>query len=125
MVLLFRRMAREFAKAFYNSSLWKDTVRPAMLKRDRYKCQSKGCYNPAEEVHHIIHLTEENINDPNITVNPKNLISLCSECHKAIHRPDKVAGLKKRASKQSILPEIEFDENGYPVPVSNPPGGRA
>ena len=96
-----------------------------MLKRDRYMCQSKGCYNPAEEVHHIIHLTEENINDPNITVNPKNLISLCGECHKAIHKPDKVAGLKKRASKQSILPEIEFDENGYPVPVSNPPGGRA
>lgn len=125
LVLLFRRMAREFAKAFYNSSLWKDTVRPAMLKRDRYMCQSKGCYNPAEEVHHIIHLTEENINNPNITVNPKNLISLCGECHKAIHRPDKIAGLKKRASKQSILPEIEFDENGYPVPVSNPPGGRA
>lgn len=117
-------MAREFAKAFYNSGMWKN-IREQMLKRDKYTCQTVGCYQPAEEVHHIIHLTPENINDVNITLNPKNLICLCGDCHKAIHKGEKIAGLKRRASRQSILPEIEFDENGYPIPVSNPPGGRA
>lgn len=116
-------VAREFAKAFYNSRLWRDEIRPSILKRDKYRCQMDGCYNPAEEVHHIKHLTPENINDVNITVNPKNLISLCGECHKSIHKGDKVAGLKKRATTQSIIPEIEFDEDGYPIPVAQSPRG--
>lgn len=115
-------MAKKWAKAFYNSGAWKET-REQILKRDRYMCQTKGCYRPAEEVHHIIYLTEENINDVKITLNPENLMCLCGDCHKAIHKGEKIAGLKKRTSMQSILPEIEFDENGYPVPVSTPPGG--
>lgn len=116
-------MAREFAKAFYKSKLWQDT-REVILKRDRYLCRTVGCYNPAEEVHHIKHLTPENLNDPNVSVNPANLISLCGECHKAIHKKDKVAGLKQRAKRQDILPEIIFDENGYPIPVDNTPRGN-
>ena len=32
-------MAREFAKAFYNSRLWRDEIRPSILKRDKYRCQ--------------------------------------------------------------------------------------
>ena len=44
-------MARAFAKAFYNSGVWKE-VRESILKRDNYMCQMEGCHNPAEEVHH-------------------------------------------------------------------------
>jgi len=111
-------MAQEFAKAFYNSKLWQN-VRESILKRDRYLCQIHGCYSPAEEVHHKIKLTPENINDVNITVNPDNLVSLCSECHKAIHKCDKAAGLRKknRKAQEKILPDVVFDENGYPNPV--------
>jgi len=120
-------MARDFAKSFYKSKLWQDT-REAILKRDKYRCQMQGCYNPAEEVHHIKYLTPSNIGDVNITVNPANLICLCGDCHKAIHKGDKVAGIKKRATEhrmadknKCILPEIEFDENGYPLPVAKIP----
>lgn len=111
-------MARDFSKAFYNSALWKE-VREAVLKRDRYLCQTPGCYQAAEEVHHKQHLTPGNIGDPNITVNMDNLISLCGNCHKARHHTDKVAGLRARARQrqQDILPEIAFDADGYPFPV--------
>lgn len=108
-------MAQEFAKSFYKSKLWQE-VRESILKRDNYLCQTKGCYNPAEEVHHKTKLTPENINDTNISVNPSNLISLCAECHKAIHLGDKVAGIRKKTKEQqSILPDVIFDENGYPI----------
>ena len=109
-------MARDFSKAFYNSALWKE-VREAVLKRDHYLCQTPGCYQTAEEVHHKQHLTPGNIDDPNVTVNMDNLISLCGDCHKAMHHTDKVAGLRARARQQDILPEIEFDADGYPFPV--------
>ncbi len=111
-------MAQDFAKAFYNSDLWKQ-VRLSILKRDCYMCQMNGCSNPAEEVHHIKKLTPSNINDPMVSVNQNNLISLCGSCHKLIHKADKAAGIRKKNSRsaQKILPDIIFDENGYPVPV--------
>lgn len=114
-------MAKEWAKAFYNSQAWQDT-RQAILKRDRYTCQRPGCYNPAEEVHHKTILTEENINDTSVSLNPENLISLCGECHKRMHKRERAGGHKKGNSVgDGILAEIEFDENGYPIPA----GGRA
>lgn len=48
-------------------------------------CLKGNRYTPAEEVHHIIELTPENINDPNITLNPSNLVALCRECHRKRH----------------------------------------
>ena len=48
-------------------------------------CLAKGIYTPAQEVHHIIELTPENINDPSIALNPDNLISLCKSCHSIRH----------------------------------------
>lgn len=35
--------------------------------------------------HHIIELTLDNIDDPNITLNPDNIEVLCHDCHNAIH----------------------------------------
>ena len=112
-------MAQAWAKAFYNSKQWQQ-CREAILKRDRYRCQAPGCYNPAEEVHHKTKLTKQNINDPMISLNPDNLISLCGDCHKARHKRDKQEGLRKRAKymQQSILPVVEFDADGYPVEVA-------
>ena len=48
-------------------------------------CRKRGIITPAEEVHHIIEITPDNINNPEITLNPDNLVSLCRECHKARH----------------------------------------
>ena len=102
-------MAKEWAKWFYNSKEWKST-RIYILKRDRYTCRQPGCYNTAGEVHHIKELTAENINDVNISLNPKNLIALCGDCHKAITKREATG-----KDKSKILPTLEFDENGYPV----------
>lgn len=104
-------MAKEWAKAFYNSTAWRDT-REIVLKRDRYMCQNLGCHNTAEEVHHIEELTPTNINDIRVTLNLNNLTSLCSDCHK------KITKAMHGKSRNSFLPDIEFDDNGYPVPIA-------
>lgn len=100
-------MARAFSVAFYKSPEWQ-MVRQAALMRDRYLCAK--CGRPAEEVHHKIHLTPNNIGDPKITMNLENLESLCKTCHFAEHRGE--------CGKQRILEEqypYEFDENGQLV----------
>jgi 5-methylcytosine-specific restriction endonuclease McrA len=72
-------MAQAWALSFYNSRIWRRT-RKQKLHDDAYTCHDCGAW--AEEVHHIQELTPENIGDPNITLNPANLMSLCGDCHK-------------------------------------------
>ena len=107
-------MAREFAIAFYKSKEWA-AVREYVLMRDRYLCQR--CRKPAQEVHHIKHLTPENIWDPNIALNPNNLISLCREDHFKIHQQDKSEGKKKhdKGKHADCGDGFHFDENGMLV----------
>ena len=93
-------MAKEWARKFYNSKAWKD-MRAYVLHRDLYTCP---CGARATEVHHIIELTPENINDPNIALNPENLQSLCHECHD-----------KETKGQSDIVMGYAFDENGMPV----------
>lgn len=111
-------MAQRFSKAFYNSKLWQDT-REYIMQRDVYLCRICGA--PAEEVHHIEHLTPENIKDPQVTVNPKNLISLCKDCHFTQHGGDKRRGIQAK-SRQLQQSEYEFDENGMLIRRAEPPG---
>ena len=101
-------MAREFSKSFYNSKEWK-AVRDFCLMRDRYLCVN--CGRPAEEVHHIVHLTEKNIYDPKVALNPDNLKCLCRDCHFEAHRGEHAKG---RATSEKYNLYV-FDENGYPV----------
>ena len=100
-------MAREFAKSFYNSKEW-EQVRKAVLMRDNYLCTK--CGRPAEEVHHIKHLSPKNIDDPNITMNMNNLTSLCKDCHFEEHRGEHAKGREKA---EEVGTRYEFDENGY------------
>ena len=108
-------MAREFAKKFYDSKEWA-AVRTYVLMRDRYRCTR--CKNPAEEVHHIIRLSPENIWDVNITLNPDNLISLCKDCHFAEHKAEKEAARRKAngEGRKECADGFHFDENGLFVP---------
>lgn len=96
-------MARPFAKPFYRSKEW-EKVRQYVIRRDKYLCQK--CGSPAEEVHHKIHLSPENINDPEIALSPDNLVSLCRDCHFREHSNKRTA----------VAEEYEFDENGFIVP---------
>ena len=100
-------MSRAFSKAFYNSKEWQN-VREGVLMRDKYLCVK--CGRPAEEVHHIVHLTPENIGDDNVTMNPDNLMSLCKECHMKIHKEEKIRRAIRR-NKMRVRHRIT-DERG-------------
>lgn len=91
---------REFTNNFYGRIAWKE-IRDATMRRDHWLCQDclkKGMYVPAEEVHHIIPLTPENINDERISLNMSNLISLCRECHKQRH----IAMAERKGKEQNL-----------------------
>lgn len=101
-------MAREFAKAFYRSAEWR-RVREYVLTRDRRLCRI--CGKPAEEVHHVQHLTPKNVWDVRVTLDPDNLVSLCRDCHFAQHREERVAG----RMRENPLPDVTFDDAGNPI----------
>ena len=93
-------MAREFARQFYSSEAWHQC-------RDGYKksvgglcerCLAKGQFVPGEIVHHKIHLTPNNIEIPEISMDWGNLELLCRNCHAEEH------GKTKR--------RFAIDENG-------------
>ena len=75
-------MAREFAKAFYNSKAWKKTSK-AFAASKFFLCEK--CGHEGYIVHHIKYLSLQNINDPAVTLEWDNLMYLCLECHNRIH----------------------------------------
>lgn len=91
-------------KSFYRRSAWQ-AARLAALKRDRFSCQI--CGQRAQEVHHLIELNENNVNDPDITLNLNNLQSLCHDCHTRITNEEHKAG-EPDAGKDYF-----FDANGF------------
>lgn len=99
-------MAREFAKKFYKSKEWLK-CREAVVKRDFRLCVECGA--PGEEVHHIEHITPDNINDPNITLNMDNLKTLCKDCHHKAHKRNQFT------DHNEVEEGLKFDENGYLV----------
>lgn len=79
---------RDFAKPFYKSQAWLH-CRFAYAKSRGGLCENclaKGIYRPGEIVHHLIHITPENVTDPNVTLNWDNLVLLCRDCHGEAHQ---------------------------------------
>ena len=93
---------------FYKSKQW-EQVRQVALMRDKFLCQR--CGRPAEIVHHKTRLSPENVNDPSISLNLKNLESLCSDCHFEEHRGEHCRG---RINEEKN--PYTFDENGLLIP---------
>jgi 5-methylcytosine-specific restriction endonuclease McrA len=78
---------KDFAASFYKSKAWQ-ACRAAYLSKVGGLCEdclAKGIYTPAEIVHHTVELTPENINRPEISLNPELLRAVCRECHAAAH----------------------------------------
>lgn len=78
---------KAFAEQFYKSPAWKNCRDGYMKKVSGLceRCLSQGLYEPAEIVHHKIHLTPQNIIDPSIALNYDNLEALCRNCHAKEH----------------------------------------
>ena len=98
-------MAREFTNGFYNTRAWKELAR-AYKKYRHGICER--CGRPGVIVHHKVYINEQNINDPNVTLNWDNLELLCRECHAREHMGTKV-----------LEDNLMFDENGDLVPLLN------
>ena len=103
-------MARDFATAFYHSPAWKKT-RESYMKLGQGLCEPclrRGRYTQAAIVHHKVHLSPENINDPKITLDYSNLERVCRDCHAKEH-PEIYGDANARA------PRWTFDEEGNVV----------
>lgn len=84
-------MAREFAGNFYKTALWRNARRLYIQSVGGLceQCYARGIIKHGDTVHHKIHITPENIYDPNITLNPDNMILLCRDCHAELHKSQK------------------------------------
>lgn len=80
-------LMQEWAEAFYKSKAWRDCSTAYKNKVGGLceRCLAQGLYTPAEIVHHKVHITRENINDPRITLSWSNLKAVCRKCHAAEH----------------------------------------
>lgn len=76
-------MAKDYAKAFYNSGAWRKT-QELYLSSKNYVCED--CGGVACIVHHIKYITPANISNPEITLQWENLRALCAECHAIEHK---------------------------------------
>lgn len=91
-------MANDYAKGFYTSRKW-ITCRIGYMLSKNYICEM--CGGTAKICHHIEYITPGNIDDPNITLNWNNLMSVCQDCHNNIHHKSK-----------GIASGLMFDEKG-------------
>lgn len=67
---------------FYRSDTWK-VARAIKIANACGVCEECGAIGT--EVHHIVHLTPENVTDPSVATNQENLKLLCNECHNKAH----------------------------------------
>lgn len=108
-------MAQEWARKFYKSAAWRKNrkgylmrpiespdgvVPPGMCER----CFRLGELTPATVVHHKVHLTPQNVDDPHVTLSYGNMMRLCQDCHAFVH------------SSQTAQ-RVTFDEDGRLVPI--------
>jgi len=97
-------VAKVYAEKFYHSPIWKAT-RDSYIESVHGLCQiclSKGKITTGYIVHHLIELTPENINNPEVSLNQDNLQYVCLNCHNTIHFGE----------SEVIREDMEFDEHG-------------
>lgn len=78
---------KDYAKKFYKSKAWRECQRTykAMVGGLCEDCLANGIYTAGVIVHHKTHITPDNINDTNITLNYDNLKLVCRACHAREH----------------------------------------
>ena len=105
-------MAKDFAKAFYNSQAWED-CRSAFIS-ERMALDGGMCQVCGERlgfiVHHVKRITALTVNDPSVTLSHDNLRYLCKECHDREHKQEMLSG---RGGGTRCV----FDSEGKPIDV--------
>lgn len=78
---------RQAGDEFYWTEQWRTCRRDYMKKVGGLceRCKRNGRLVPAEIVHHKIHLTQENKDDPKVAYSFENLEALCRSCHNHEH----------------------------------------
>jgi 5-methylcytosine-specific restriction endonuclease McrA len=72
----------------------------------------RGDVVPADVVHHKIPLTETNVSDPDISLNPERLIALCNDCHTEVHKQLGIGAMNGACIEE---PRVGFDSEGNVV----------
>ena len=108
-------MAKDYATVFYGSKKWKE-LRKQVAEESFYICSicGKPTYSNQGIVHHKIPVTEENIDNPAITLNKNNLMYVCRNCHEALHKQTdkrKPYSTSNISSKQNLNKQSEEDTN--------------
>lgn len=78
---------KQFAKAFYLSPAWRN-CRDAYVSSRRglcERCLERGIVRPGVIVHHRVHVSPENVGDPDVVLNWDNLQLVCRDCHAELH----------------------------------------
>lgn len=105
---------KEFAERFYKSERWKKCRKSYISIRhgiDGGLCEI--CHSDIGKiVHHRITLTADNIGDPDISLNHKNLQYVCQTCH---NRIDHHTGRQDRKAR------CRFTADGQPYINGKPP----
>jgi len=99
---------KKFAEKFYKSKVWQK-CRNAYAKSVHWLCEHclrKGIIKSGEIVHHIVELTPENINDPDVTLNWDNLMLVCRDCHAELHGK-KIKRYKVDEAGRVIIPPFK------------------
>lgn len=102
-------MAKLFAKRFYNSHKWQK-CRDGYI-HERIQMDGGICEVCKDNIGYIVHhketITEENINNPKVTLNYDNLMYVCKKCH------DRFEGHGIGIKSAPAL--CRFDEDGQPI----------
>ena len=104
----------QYAKPFYRSKAWQDT-RAFVWDRAHglcERCMERGEVKAADVVHHMKPLTEANVNDPDVALNPDNLVALCHDCHTEVHQ---LLGIGAMNGRKLEEPRVGFDSEGNVV----------
>ena len=94
---------KDYARGFYTGKAWRDTQRAYMVSQ-HYVCER--CGGMAHVVHHKTYITPQNISDPAITLDWRNLEALCMDCHNAEH-----------GAGPACAEGLRFDSKGNIVPL--------
>lgn len=97
---------KEYAESFYKSKAWQK-CRKAYMKSVGGLCEicaKEGYVVPGEIVHHINHISPENIQDPEVLLSFSNLQLVCRKHHSMLHK------------EKNILQRYFIDKEGRVIP---------